>query len=366
MRDLLFSFLSSDGDQHADTLPLVPVVARVVLGVQVRGGASRTYAPFPLGTRVSKLFPQGVFRGVVSAHLDTLDDGKPKFYHVVYSDGDEEDVESDECVAMTHMLNDDLLATDRHISVCGILSHIFSSAAPAPKETVFTRAERTYGCDGPDVGHPFVGKYDIIKGVFDHHHSEDGVNNAKFTIRDPDDNTVFTSATLNRGPMLLHLQATDVLRLEVVSASLKHAFLRVSTCVGFVDVDLDDEATVTNMVSNKPIAVINIPVLGFFNKDTHKFERRPFAVEFLHHLSRHFHLATMSTTVGFTLRSKMFGAYSLMFCAEDGLDETLVDKPWIDSTNCLVIDDLRPDEEAVSSIQCDRMPRRLTISSHVK
>ena len=46
--------------------------------------------------------------------------------------------------------------------------------------------------------------------------------------------------------------------------------------------------------------------------------------------------------------------------------QSLVDKPWIDSTNCLVIDDLRPDEEDVSSIQCDRMPRRLTVSSHVK
>ena len=129
---------------------------------------------------------------------------------------------------------------------------------------------------------------------------------------------------------------------------------------------MDNEVDVLNMVSNKPIAVIKISVLGFFNKDTHKFERRPFAVEFLHYLSRHFHLATMITTVGFTLRSKMFGAYSLMFCAEDGLDETLVNKPWIDSTNCLVIDDLRLDEEDVSSIQCDRMPRRLTVASHVK
>ena len=155
VRDLLFLFLS---EEDPNTLPLVPVAARVVLGVQVRGGASKTYAPFPLGTKVRKTFDDGEHVGTITEHRGTLDDGNPEHYHVVYSDGDQEDMDAKECVGLTHRHNDAMMRTHQHISVCGILAHVFSSAAPTPKETVFTRAEKYFGSDGPNVGHPFAGR----------------------------------------------------------------------------------------------------------------------------------------------------------------------------------------------------------------
>ena len=71
----------------------------------------------------------------------------------------------------------------------------------------------------------------------------------------------------------------------------------------------------------KPLAVLNMSVLGFVREDTKQFVPRPFAVAFVHLLHRHFHLATVSTCVGLTLQSKMFGAYPLVFCAEDDMVE---------------------------------------------
>ena len=55
--------------------------------------------------------------------------------------------------------------------------------------------------------------------------------------------------------------------------------------------------------------------------NTKKFQSRPFAVEFVHRLHRDFNLATTCSRVGDTLHCQMFGAYPLVFCAEDGLDE---------------------------------------------
>ena len=186
---------------------------------------------------------------------------------------------------------------------------------------MFTRAEALYGCDGPDVGHPFTGKYEIVQAVFTRREPHAGSHRYKFTISDPDDDTISTSATLKDGSMLDQLQPGDTLRLEVVSASLRHAYLRVPTCVGFVDVDTRDEVAVVNMLRDKPLVVLNLSVLGFVQADTEKFVTRPFAVAFVHLLRRHFHLATVSTCDGSTLQSKMFGAYPLFFCAEDGVDE---------------------------------------------
>jgi len=109
--------------------------------------------------------------------------------------------------------------------------------------------------------------------------------------------------------------------MEVVSATLRHAYMRVPTCVGFVDVNTTDETAVLNMLGRKPLAVLNVSVLGFVREDTKKFVSRPFAVAFVHLLHRYFHLATVSTCAGLTLQSKMFGAYPLVFCAEDGMVE---------------------------------------------
>ena len=47
----------------------------------------------------------------------------------------------------------------QNISLCGLLHGIFVSAVPLPKEIVFTRAKDVYGCEGPDVGHPFAIKF---------------------------------------------------------------------------------------------------------------------------------------------------------------------------------------------------------------
>ena len=321
VRDLLFAYLAPNADQNPETLPLVPLAARIVLGVKVRGNPSPTCPPFPLGTSVCKDFQGVTYEGTVTEHRGTLDDGSPEYYHVVYTDGDQEDVDAKECVDMTHMYNDTLRRTPRSIDVCGLLNQIFMSSTPLAKETVFTRAESLYGCDGPNVGHPFTGKYEIVQAIFTRHETHSGSRQYKFTISDSDDERITTSATLKDGSMIDQLQPGDRLRLEVVSASLRHAFLRVPSCVGLVK--HTDEETVVNMLRHKPLAVIEISTLGFFHKDTQKFVRRPFAIDFVHMLHRHFHIATTGICAGLTLRCEMFGAYPLLFCAEDGVDEVL-------------------------------------------
>ena len=309
VRDRLFEFLTG-GAQDPETFPLVPLAARVVFGLHVPGGAARTYPPFPLGTPVCKTFSEVKYHGSVTEYKGTSDDGSPEYYHVVYSDGDEEDVDVTECIDMTQLHNHTVLETSHLVSVCGLLDNIFTSAGPAPKETVFTRAATTYGSDGPDVGHPFAGKYDILDATFENLQVHSSGNRYKFVISDPDDESTSTSATLNNGTMLVHLHPGDRLRLEVVSASLRHAYLRVPTCIGFVDVDTSDEVAVVNMLINKPLAVINMSVLGFVRADTKKFNPRPFAVAFVHLLHRHFHLATLSTCAGLTLHSKICSVHS--------------------------------------------------------
>ena len=299
----------------------MPLAARVVLGLHVEGGAARTCPPFPLGTPVCKIWDNVKYHGSVTEYRGTLDDGNPEHYHVVYSDGDREDVDATECVDMTYLHNRTLLETSRHVTVCGLLDIVFMSSGPAPKETVFTRAETMYGSDGPDVGHPFAGKYDIIDATFECRQTHPTADRYKFVISDPDEESVTTSATLNDGAMLDHLHPGDILRMEVVSATLRHAYMRVPTCVGFVDVNTTDETAILNMFGRKPLAVLNMSVLGFVREDTKKFVPRPFAVAFVHLLHRHFHLATVSTCVGLTLQSKMFGAYPLVFCAEDDMVE---------------------------------------------
>ena len=194
-----------------------------------------------------------------------------------------------------------LQTTPPHINVCGLLYSVFLSDSPVPKETVFTRAETLYGCDGPGVGHPFAGRYDIISATFECLEPHPAADRYKFKISDPHDSSVITSATLHDGHMRTYLQAGDILRVEVVSSSLHHAQLRVPTCVGCLDVDSLDEETVTHMLQRKPLAVVNVLSLGFFHTDTHKFVSRPFAEAFLLLMNRHFHLSTTSTCTGITL-----------------------------------------------------------------
>ena len=83
VRDRLFDFI-----EDPETLPIVAIAARVVFGVQTRDEQSRTYVPFPLGTRVRKDFGGTSYSGSVTEHHETLDNDEPKYYHVVYSDGE--------------------------------------------------------------------------------------------------------------------------------------------------------------------------------------------------------------------------------------------------------------------------------------
>ena len=215
VRDKIFAFLN-EGDT---TLPILPVVARIVFGVVGNEERSRTTPPFPLGTRVRKVFDGIPFNGKVTEHRGTLSDGLPHYYYVVYTDGDSEDVDAQECCQMAKSFNENLTRT--RISVGGILDGVFKSAVPTPKETLFTRAETTYGSVGPSMGHPFAGKYDIIMANFDCIETESSsesefelpLHRYKFIIRDPHDESITTPATLKDGPMRDLLQSGDSLRL---------------------------------------------------------------------------------------------------------------------------------------------------------
>lgn len=193
-------------------------------------------------------------------------------------------------------------------------------------------------------------RYDIISATFD---CVD-VDRYKCEVTDPHDVSVSTSATLNDGVMRQHLQSGDVLRVEVVSASIKHVFVRIPRCLGFMPASCKDDLT-------KPIAIMDVDVFGYFNKETTKFVSRPFAVEFLHIMHRHFHFATMSTRSGMTLSSKLFGPYPLVFVSEDTVYEQLQDRPWIDDQNSFILGVCDDDDN-----ECDMIPHRMTVSTYTK
>ena len=290
----------------------MPIATIIVVGINVACRRSVTDVRIHR-SHCRRDFSGTIYHVSITEYRDTLDGGTPELYHVLYSDGDEEDVDADECEQMTQLHNTTLLS-DTHtrlINVCGLRYSIFTTCRKGfslhnSQGIVWECWSRRWT--------PFAGKYDIIDAVFE---STSVINpNAdppqllyKFRITDPRDNSITTSASLIDGHMRDHLLPDDQLRLEVVSASLRHAQLRIPTCVGFVN-DRD-----------KHIAVINLSVLGFMNEDTKKFRPRPFAVAFLHRLHRSFNLATTCTQAGDTLRCQMFGAYPLVFCAEDGIDE---------------------------------------------
>ena len=92
-----------------------------------------------------------------------------------------------------------------------------------------------------------------------------------------------------------------------------------------------------------------------------KFVSRPFAVEFLHIMHRHFHFATMSTRSGMTLSSKLFGPYPLVFVSEDTVYEQLQDRPWIDDQNSFILGVCDDDDN-----ECDMIPHRMTVSTYTK
>ena len=148
---------------------------------------------------MSKHFGGIQYNGSITEYRDTLSDGSPEHYHVTYTDGDAEDVDADECSDMARLHND--TTPNNSTNVCGLLYSVFLSDSPVPKETVFTRAETLYGCDGPGVGHPFAGRYDIISATFECREPHPASDRYKFKVSDPHDSSATTSTTLYDGHM---------------------------------------------------------------------------------------------------------------------------------------------------------------------
>ena len=114
------------------------------------------------------------------------------------------------------------------------LTAIRARAAPKRKPNVFTRALEVFGSSGPRTCHPFARKYGILQAVFSHHTPHPkadpalGLFQSKFTVTHPADPTISTTATLIDSRTLpANVQAGDVLRMEVVSSSPRHAVLTV-------------------------------------------------------------------------------------------------------------------------------------------
>ena len=90
--------------------------------------------------------------------------------------------------------------------------------------------------------------------------------------------------------------------------------------------------------TSKSVVIINVHILGFIDKTTSKFRVRPHAHEFVLMLSRKYHLATVSTSRGMTIRSTMFGLYYLLFASEEEDLHHHLTHHGLDSSNTFIID----------------------------
>ena len=89
----------------------------------------------------------------------------------------------------------------------------------------------------------------------------------------------------------------------------------------------------------KSVVILNMQSLGFIDEKTDKYCARPNATEFLLELSRKFHLATVSSIKGITLKSQLFGVHLLLFVAEEEGDlQTCLSRHNLDSTNSFILD----------------------------
>ena len=122
-------------------------------------------------------------------------------------------------------------------NVASLLQYVHERAAPSTADDdVFSHALATFGFEGPRTCHPFAHEYDIIQAVFVgviSHRTADhtlGLQQATFTVTDPSCPNVSTAATLSNIKQLpSNLKPGDVLRLEVVNSSPRHAELQVSS-----------------------------------------------------------------------------------------------------------------------------------------
>ena len=192
-------------------------------------------------------------------------------------------------------------------NVAALLQWIRERSAPSViVDDVFNRALTSFGTIGPRTCHPFAYTFDIVDAVFKGVRDTPGVTapngmqQATFLIRDATNPDVTTKATLNNSRKLpSNLRQGDVLRLEVVKSSPRHAVVQVPPYIDFL----------VPSTTSKSVAIINVNILGFIDKTTSKFRVRPHAHEFVLMISRKYHLATVSTSRGMTIRSTMFGLY---------------------------------------------------------
>ena len=91
----------------------------------------------------------------------------------------------------------------------------------------------------------------------------------------------------------------------------------------------------------KPVVILNVECLGFVEKKTDKFRARPNAAEFLLKLSRKYHLATVSSVKGMTIKSKLFGIHMLLFAAEEGDLQDCLLQHQLDNHNSFILDFLK-------------------------
>ena len=159
---------------------------------------------------------------------------------------------------------------------------------------------------------------------------------------DPTDPNVQTSASLHDNSILPHnLRPGDVLRMEVMSSSPRHALLQIPKDVGFTSRD-----------PVKKVVLLCVHVFGFVHPRTHKFILRPHAREFILQISRHYQLAAVSSSRGLALRSGLFSAHPLLFMVEEENElESYLLKYHLDRTNSFILDISRNTDMGSDSIQ---------------
>ena len=214
----------------------------------------------------------------------------------------------------------------RFCMVAKLMQMVRQSEAPAEPESVFTRAIDVFGIEGPSTCHPYAHKYNIFNSSFLSEKSD----HFCFVITDPNNADDITKTTLHDGRFVpKNISPGDRLRLEVESSSLYHVKMQIPTDV--------DTGFMPSSDCVRPVAILHLSALGFVNDYTMKFRVRPHAREFVHRLSRSYHLATIEDDRGATVNSRIFGAYPLLFACQDSDLQYWLDTHHLDSSNAFIL-----------------------------
>ena len=216
-----------------------------------------------------------------------------------------------------------------------LLLKIRNSDAPDPKNNcVFSRALETFGLEGPETTNNVVAQYDIVDAKFigctDHPTAlaEIGLRQASFRVtisKNVDLNTIGTLHDKRYVPD--NICVGDILRLEVCKCSTKDVQLEVPKDIGY----LRPQAIV------KPVAILDLCILGFVDASTGKYRVRPHVKSFLLHVSRVYHLATIGNRSGQTIHSGLFSIHYVAFVAEEDDLSHWLETFQLDSTNSFIL-----------------------------